>query len=169
MISRKYLLTSLLLLTIVLPSLVFVSNAQLTQQETAYVGDRDRLVSVRGFATHRGLENEPRINASIALVGEITEINRTQVKIRILEGSIQIGDDTYTVRAGHARALVRKFGWLGVIGNATSHDGSLFKFHLEGMLHIERPKLVVVGLAGLISNEADQYVLRLFTRVERTT
>lgn len=157
------------MLTIVLPSLVFVSNAQLTQQETAYVGDRIRLVSVRGFATHRGPEDEPRINASIALVGEITEINRTQVKIRILEGSIQIGDDTYTVRAGHARALVRKFGWLGVIGNATSPDGSLFKFHLEGMLHIERPKLVVVGLAGLISNEADQYVLRLFTRVERTT
>ena len=158
-----------MLLTIVLPSLVFVSNAQLTQQETANVGDRVRLVSVRGFATHRGPEDEPRINASIALVGEITEINRTQVKIRILEGSIQIGDNMYTVRAGHARALVRKFGWLGVIGNATSPDGALFKFHLEGMLHIERPKLVVVGLAGLISNEADQHVLRLFTRVERTT
>lgn len=158
-----------MLLTIVLPSLVVACNAQPPQQETANVGDRVRLVSVRGFATHRGPEDEPRINASIALVGEITEINRTQVKIRILEGSIQIGDDTYTIRTGHARALFRKFGWLGAIGNATSPDGSMFKFHLEGMLHIERPRLVAVGLAGLISNEADQYLLRLFTRVEKTT
>jgi len=169
MIGRKHLLTSLLLLTIILPSLIFVSHAQLPQQDTANVGDRVRLVSVRGFATHRGSGDEPRINASITLVGEITEINRTQVKIRILEGNIQIGDDTYTVRTGHARALVRKFGWLGVIGNATSPDGSLFKFHLEGMLHIERPRLVVVGLAGLISNETEHYVLRLFIRVEKTT
>lgn len=49
----------------------------------------------------------------------------------------------------------------------TASDGSLFRFHLEGMLHIERPGLVIAGLAGPLANDASHYVLRLMTRIER--
>ena len=73
----------------------------------------------------------------------------------------------YTVETGLARVLFRKFGWVAITGNATDSNGAIFRFHLEGLLHVERPGLVIVGLAGPLTNEMDHYVLRLVTRMER--
>lgn len=163
----KLMLQTLMIVIIVLSSLVVVSYAQQERQEPAKVGDLVKLESVRGRATNRELEYSDMLNASVILTGEITEINRTRIIIKILDGNIQIGENTYIVETGLARTISRKFGWVAITGNATGSDGSLFRFHLEGMLHIERLGLVITGLAGPLTNDENHYVLRLMTKIER--
>jgi len=163
----KIILQTLMIVIIVLSSLVVVSYAQQERQKPAKVGDLVKLESVRGRATNRELESSEMLNASIFLTGEITEINRTRIMIKILEGNMRIGENTYIVKTGLSRTIFRKFGWVAITGNATGSDGSLFRFHLEGMLHIERPGLVITGLAGPLVNDENHYVLRLMTRIER--
>jgi len=169
MISTKYVIPSLLLVTLVLSSLIIVSYAQQPNEELVKIGAKVRLYSVRGHATQRGTEDKPWINASMVLVGEITEVNRSRIRIEIREGNIKIGDGNYIVKSGVARVIFRKFGWMGIVGNATSPEGTTYKFHLEGMLHIERPGLVMVGLAGPFTSDKDNYILRLLTRSEKPT
>lgn len=156
-----------MIVIIVLSSLVVVSYAQQERQEPAKIGDQVKLESIRGRATNREIESSEMLNASIVLTGEITEINRTRIMVKILDGNVQIGEDTYIVETGLARVIFRKFGWVAITGNATDSYGSLFRFHLEGMLHIERPGLVITGLAGPLTNDENHYVLRLMTRIER--
>jgi len=163
----KLILQTLMIVIIVLSSLVVVSYAQQEGQEPVKVGDLVKLESVRGRATNREIESSEMLNASIVLTGEITEINRTHIIIKILDGNIKVGENTYLVETGLARAIFKKFGWVAITGNATDSDGSLFRFHLEGMLHIERPGLVITGLAGPLANDENHYVLRLMTRIER--
>jgi hypothetical protein len=160
-------LQTLMIVIIVLSSLVVVSYAQQERQESAKIGDLVKLDSVHGRATNREIKSSEMLNASIVLTGEITEINRTCITIKILDGNIQVGENTYLVETGLAHAIFRKFGWAAIAGNATDSYGSLFRFHLEGMLHIERPGLVITGLAGPLTNEENRYVLRLITRIER--
>ena len=163
----KLVLQTLMIVTVVLSSLIIVSYAQQEQQEPVKLGDLVKLESLRGHATLREIESSDMLSVSMVLTGEITEINRTRIIIKIIDGDIQLGENVYIVESGLARAIFRKFGWMAVTGNATASDGSLFRFHLEGMLHIERPKLVIAGLAGPLSNEESHYVLRLMTRIQR--
>lgn len=167
MTKSKIMLQTLMIVIIVLSSLVVVSYAQQEQQEPAKIGDQVKLESIRGRATNREIQSSEMLNASIVLTGEITEINRTRIIVKILDGNVQIGEDTYIVETGLARVIFRKFGWVAITGNASDSYGSLFRFHLEGMLHIERPGLVITGLAGPLANDENQYVLRLMTRIER--
>jgi hypothetical protein len=166
MISKKFGIVILFLATMALPNLILVSYAQQPEQVGASIGDKVRLQSVRGSTALRG-DNMKWYNASIDLVGEITELNGTHVRFRILDGGIQVGDEHYSIAGGRLNAVYKRFGWLGIIGNATSSTGTAFGFHLEGMLHIERPGLVVAGLAGPLVNETTHYVLRLGVRLER--
>jgi hypothetical protein len=156
-----------MIIIIVLSSLVVVSYAQQERQEPAKIEDLIKLDSVLGQATNRETKSSEMLNASIILTGEITEINRTRIIINILDGNIQIGENTHLVETGLARAIFRKFGWVAITRNATDSYGSLFRFHLEGILHIERPRLVITGLAGPLANDENRYVLRLITRIER--
>ncbi|WP_455369935.1 hypothetical protein [[Eubacterium] cellulosolvens] len=167
MIKSKLMLTTLMMVTVILSSLIAVSYAQQDRLTPAQVGDLVKLESVRGKAVHRETESSEMMNASIVLTGEITEINRTRIMVKIIDGVIQTGENDYIVENGLARVLFRKFGWISVSGNATASDGSLFSFHLEGMLHIERPRLVLAGLEGLLSSEESHYGLRLMTRIQR--
>jgi hypothetical protein len=163
----KLMLQSLMIVTVVLSTFIFVSYAQQEQQESAIVGEIVKLETFRGRATLREEESSEILNASIVLTGEITEINRTRIIIKIIDGDIKIGENSYLVESGSVRAIFRKFGWIAVTGNAASYDGSTFRFHLEGMLHIEHPRLVISGLAGTFLNEKSDYVLRLMTRIQR--
>lgn len=166
MISKKYGIVILLLATMGLPNLILASYAQQPEQVRASIGDKVRVQSVRGSAVLR-VDDKKRYNASIDLVGEITELNGTHVKLRVLDGGIQVGDEYYSIAGGRLNAVYKRFGWLGIVGNATSSTGTAFGFHLEGMLHIERPGLVVAGLAGPFANETTHYVLRLGVRLGR--
>ena len=165
--KTKLMLQMSMIVVILFSSLIIVSYAQQDRQEAAKVGDLVKLESLRGRATNRKIESNEMLNASIILTGEITDINKTRILIKIIDGTLQIGEQSYQVENGLSRAIFRKFGWLAITGNASTSDGSLFRFHLEGMLHIERPGLVIVGLAGPLVNETDHYVIRLITRIER--
>jgi hypothetical protein len=156
-----------MIVIIVVSSLVVMSYAQQEGQDPIKIGDQVKLESVRGRATNREIESSEMLNASIVLTGEITEINRTRIIIEILDGNMQIGENTYIVEKGLARAIFRKFGWVAITGNATDSNGSFFRFHLEGMLHIEKPGLVITGLAGPLANNENHYILRLMARIER--
>jgi len=169
MTGRKNLLLSIVLVAIVLSSLTVASYAQRPPEESSKIGDKVRLHSIRGHAIQRGSEDRQWINASMVLVGEITAMNQSRINVEIQEGSIKIGDNGYAVKSGFARVLFQKFGWMNIVGNATGSDGTTFRFHLEGMLHIERQMLVIVGLAGPFSSGEDSYVLRLVTRIEKVT
>jgi len=166
MISKKHGIVILFLATMALPNLILVSYAQQPEQVRASIGDKVRLQSVRGSAVLRG-DDKKWCDASMDLVGEITGLNGTHVKLRVLDGGIQVGDEQYSIEGGRLNAVYKRFGWLGIIGNATSSTGTAFGFHLEGMLHIERSGLVVAGLAGPFANETTRYVLRLGDRLER--
>ena len=167
MVKSKLMLPTLMIVAVILSSLIAVSYAQQDGQTPAQIGDLVKLESVRGKATHRETESSEMMNASMVLTGEITEINRTRIIVEIIDGSVKVGENTYTVEMGFARVLFRKFGWVIITGNATDSYGSIFQFHLEGLLHIERLGLVIVGLAGPLTNETSHYVIRLMTRIER--
>lgn len=163
----KIILQALMIVTVILSSLIVVSYAQQERQAPAQIGDLVKLESVKGRATHRETDSRDMLNASMVLTGEIADINRTHIIIKIIDGNVKIEDNTYTVETGLARVIFKKFGWVAITGNATDSNGTIFRFHLEGLLHIERPGLVIVGLAGPLINEMDHYVLRLVTRMER--
>ena len=163
----KIILQTLMILTVILSSLIVVSYAQQERQAPAQIGDLVKLESVRGRATNSETNSKDMLNASMFLTGELIEINRTRVIVKIIDGNVKIGENMYTVETGLARVLFRKFGWVAITGNATDSNGAIFRFHLEGLLHVERPGLVIVGLAGPLTNEMDHYVLRLVTRMER--
>ena len=163
----KIILQTLMIVTVILSSLIVVSYAQQERQAPAQIGDLVKLESVRGRATNSETNSKDMLNASMFLTGELIEINRTRVIVKIIDGNVKIGENMYTVETGLARVLFRKFGWVAITGNATDSNGAIFRFHLEGLLHVERPGLVIVGLAGPLTNEMDHYVLRLVTRMER--
>ncbi len=156
-----------MVVTVILSSLIVVSYAQQERQDPAQIGDLFKIESVRGRATYRETDLKNMLNASMVLTGELIEINRTRVIINIIDGNIKIGENMYTVETGLARVLFKKFGWVAITGNATDSNGISFRFHLEGLLHVERQGLVIVGLAGPLTNETSHFVLRLVTRMER--
>jgi len=129
------------------------------------VGQALRLESVRGMA--RDPSSGESKHATLTLTLTITHVNNTRVRFMITGGQITIGDSIYTVSSGEGGAIVRRFGWIVLRGETTLASGEVFKFRLEGMLHIERPGLLVVGLAGGIGHEDNRIFLNLLARLSK--
>jgi hypothetical protein len=129
------------------------------------VGQVLTLKSVRGMA--RDPSSGESQKAAITLTLTVTRVNDTRVKFTITSGQITIGDRIYTLSSGEGGAIVRKFGWVSLRGETPLASGKAFKFHLEGMLHIERPGIVVVGVAGAISHEESRIFLNFLARLSK--
>ena len=129
------------------------------------VGQALRLEPVRGMA--RDPSSGESKHATLALTLTITQVNNTRVRFMITGGQITIGDSIYAVSSGEGGAIVRRFGWIVLRGETTLADGEVFKFRLEGMLHIERAGLLVVGLAGGIGHEDNRIFLNFLARLSK--
>ncbi len=156
------LLLSLVALTIVVPVQQALAD---TPQSRLQVGDVYQLVSVRGT----GLEcsTNKTVEAKVSLKLTVMDVNGSRVRFKITSGEITLGEKAYTVTEGQGRVLLRKFGWVTLLGNATLTKGQVFKFRLDGMLHPERAGLVVVGLTGGLGNDTEQVRLRLVMRLSK--
>ena len=129
------------------------------------IGQVFRLESVRGSAREAG--SGKRIPATMTLTLTVTYVNGSRVRFEIVGGQVSFGDSTYQVTSGGGHAIARKFGWAEIRGNATLPNGEAHKFRLEGMLHIERPGLTLIGLAGAIGNEQDRALLDCVVRLSK--
>lgn len=157
------LLLSLIALTATVPvQQVFADTAQARLQ----VGDVFELVSVRGMAYERTAD-EPT-TAKMTLKLTVTDVNGSRVRFKITSGEITLGDKVFAMTDGQGRAILRKFGWATLQGDAKLGNGQMFKLHLDGMLHIERAGLVLAGLAGGLGNDTEQTQLRLLMRLSRS-
>jgi hypothetical protein len=146
---------------------VIVSGYQAVADPTGApaVGQVFRLESVRGMA--RDPSSGELKRATLTLTLTTTHVNDTRVRFTITGGQITIGDSIYTLSSGEGGAIVRKFGWVVLRGETTLASGEVFKFRLEGMLHIERAGLLVVGLAGGIGHEDNRIFLNFLARLSK--
>ena len=134
------------------------------------VGDVLELKSLRGLAVDfKREENSQRevLKAEVALKVEVVEIKGSRLSFKVLHGYIKIGEDLYSVEEGRGRAVLGRFGWLGVGGTAFN-EGSGYRFYLEGMLHIESPGLVVAGLTGVFRDDGESYRLRIIAKIAKS-
>jgi len=174
-VQKKYLaLLSSLLVVLVLSEFLTVANAEThaDNKPPIEVGDVLKIESRRGIAVELKVgreENSERelLKAELMLKVEVAEIKDARVALKVLEGYIKIGENVYTVKEGKGRAILSKFGWLGVGGTATN-EGAQYRFYLEGMLHIERSGLVVARLTGVFGNDEKSYRLRIMARIEKS-
>jgi hypothetical protein len=157
------LLLSLMALTTIVPMQQVLAD---TAQNGPRVGDVFEIASVRGMAYERTTDGP--IEAKVSLKLAVTDVNGSRVKFKIVSGEMKIGDKTYTATDGRGGALIGKFGWATLQGNATLTRGQVFKFRLEGMLHFERTGLVLTGLTGVLGNDTEQFRLRLLMRLTRS-
>jgi hypothetical protein len=158
---------ALVLLGLIVLSITFAGNQVLAadDQTGPSVGQVFKLESVRGSAREAG--SGQRIPATLTLKLTITHVNESRVRFEITSGQISFGDNTYQVTSGEGRAVIRRFGWAEIHGNTTLSNGDKQRFRLEGMLHIERPRLVLIGLAGGIGNEQNRALLDFVVRLSR--
>jgi hypothetical protein len=157
------LLLSLIALTTTVPvQQVFADTAQ----DRLQLGDVFELVSVRGIAYDRAADEPTTAEMSLKLT--VTDVNGSRVRFKITSGEITVGDKAFAVTDGQGRALLRKFGWATLQGDAKLANGKMFKLHLDGMLHIEKAGLLLTGLTGGLGNDAEQIRLRLLMRLSRS-
>jgi len=158
---------ALVLLCLIALSSPFVVDRALAadDQTDPSVGQVLKLVSVRGAAREVG--SGESIPASLTLTLTIIRVNQSRIRFEIMSGQISFGGNTYQVTSGEGRAIVRKFGWAEIHGNTTLPNGETHKFRLEGMLHIESPGLVLIGLAGGIGNEQNRAHLDCVCRLSK--
>ena len=170
---RKYLaLLSGLLVVLVLSGIFIAAYGETDSDKRPRieVGDLLELKSLRGLAVEfEREENGQRevLKAEVALKVEVVEIKGSRLSFKVLDGYIKIGEDMYSVEEGRGHAVLGKFGWLGVGGNA-SNEGSEYRFYLEGMLHIESPGLVVAGLTGVFRDDGESYRLRIIAKIAKS-
>ena len=129
------------------------------------VGQVLKLESVRGMA--RDPSSGELKHATLTMTLTITRVNDTRVRFMITGGQITIGHSIYTLSSGDGGAIVRRFGWVVLRGEMTLASGEVFEFRLEGMLHIERARLLVVGLAGGMGHEDDRIFLNFLARLSK--
>jgi len=158
---------ALVLLGLIALGIAFAGNQVLAadDQPGPTVGQVLQLESVRGSA--RELGSGERVPATLKLTLTVTHVNGSRVRFEIVGGQVSFGDSTYQVTSGGGHAIARKFGWAEIRGNATLPNGEAHKFRLEGMLHIERPGLTLIGLAGAIGNEQDRALLDCVVRLSK--
>jgi len=158
---------ALVLLGLIALNIPFAGNQVLAAevQLGPNVGQVFKLESVRGSA--RDLGSRERLPATLELTLTVTDVNGSRVRFEIISGQISFGDKTYQVTSGKGGLIARKFGWAEIRGNTTLPNGETHKFRLEGLLHIERPKLVLIGLAGGIGNEQNRSMLSCVVRLSK--
>ena len=158
---------ALVLLGLIALSITFSSSQVLAADDSPgpKVGQVLKLESVRGSA--RELGSGERVPATLKLTLTVTHVNESRVRFEITDGQISFGENTYQVTSGEGRLIARKFGWAEIHGNATLPSGETHKFRLEGMLHIERPRLILIGLAGGIGNEENRSILSCVVRLSK--
>ena len=136
-----------------------------TAQDRLHAGDVFELVSVRGMAYEHAANRTAEAKVSLKLT--VTEVNGSRVRFKITSGEITLGDSVYAVTDGQGGALLRRFGWATLQGEAKLPNGQVFKFHLDGMLHLERAGLLLAGLTGGLGNDTEQIRLRLLMRLSK--
>jgi len=158
---------ALILLGLIALGIAFADSEALAADDQAgpNVGQVFKLESKRGSAREVG--SGERIPASLTLTLTVVHVNESRVRFEITSGQISFDDNTYRVTSGEGRAIVRKFGWAEIRGNATLPNGETHKFRLEGMLHIERPGLTLIGLVGGIGNEQNRVLLSCLCRISK--
>ena len=158
---------ALVLLGLIALSIAFAGNQVLAADDPPgpNVGQVLKLESVRGSA--RELGSGERVPATLKLTLTVTHVNESRVRFEITGGQISFGDNTYQVTSGEGRLIVHKFGWAEIHGNTTLPNGETHKFRLEGMLHIERPGLMLIGLAGGTGNEQNRSILSCVVRLSK--
>lgn len=162
---QKKLLFTLILSLVAVGLVVPIHQAMAEEPRRLEVGDVLRVESIRGMAHESGTSD--RMRADLVLTLTVTNVNDARGSFTLTSGEIGFGDNTFTVTSGEGHAIVRKFGWIVLRGSATLSSGKVFEFRLEGMLHLERPGLVLAGLAGGIRNENSHYGLRLIAKISR--
>lgn len=165
MLLNKRLLSVLILSMVAFSTVVAVGHAAAEERRGLQVGDLLTIESIRGTAGIPGSEDSAK--ATLTLTATVTEVDEKRVKFEIVSGEISFGDKTCTVNSGGGGAILGKFGWIMLSGEATPQSGELHKFRLEGMLHIEGPRLVVAGMTGGIGDEDSRTPLRVFVRISR--
>jgi hypothetical protein len=157
------LLLSLIALATIMPLQQALAD---TAQDRLQVGTVFELASVRGMAYEHTANRTTEAKVSLKLT--VTDVNGSRVRFKITSGEITLGDSVYAVTDGQGGALLRKFGWATLQGEAKFSNGQVFKFHLDGMLHLERAGLLLAGLAGGLGNDTEQTRLRLLIRLSRS-
>jgi hypothetical protein len=109
--------------------------------------------------------NTERLESKLLLHAKVTDINDRLVKFEILEGKIEIDGNTYYVSKGQGWAIVKKFGWIAINGECRG-SGKDYKFHLEGIFHIEAPRVVILGLSGIMRCDETAFHLRYLSTVK---
>lgn len=136
------------------------------------VRDREfRIISRRGSAHEFNKESDTtkseRLESKLILHAKIVEVGERFVKFEILDGSIEIDGKTYDVDKGKGWAIVRKFGWIAINGECESSNKD-YRFHLEGMFHIEAPRVVILGLSGGMRCDEKTFLLRYLSTIKGT-
>ena len=134
------------------------------------VKDREfRIISRRGSAhelyKESDVANPESLESKLVLRAKVVEVNERFVKFEILDGSIEIDGKTYDVDNGQGWAIVRKFGWIAINGECESSSKD-YRFHLEGMLHIEAPLVVILGLSGIMRGNESTFHLRYLSTIK---
>jgi hypothetical protein len=134
------------------------------------VKDREfRIISRRGSAHELNKEsdvaNPERLESKLVLRAKVVEVNERFVKFEILDGSIEIDGKTYDVDKGQGWAIVRKLGWIAINGECKSSSKD-YRFHLGGMLHIEAPRLVILGLSGIMRGDESTFHLSYLSTIK---
>lgn len=134
------------------------------------VKDREfRIISRRGSAHELDKEsdvaNPERLESKLLLHARVLEVNERFVKFEILDGSIEIDGKTYDVDKGQGWEIVSKFGWIAINGECESSSKD-YRFHLEGMFHIEAPRVVILGLSGIIRGDEATFHLRYLSTIK---
>ena len=128
------------------------------------------IIARRGWAKIAKVNNEADVNGlktKLEITIRVVEVNERLVKFEVLKGKIIIDDRIYEIKEGQGRALLGKFGWIVFKGVGEASTSKIdYGFHLEGMLHVEGPRLVVVGLSGILRNEETTYHLRYIALVK---
>ncbi len=128
------------------------------------------IIARRGWAKIVKVNTEADVNrlkTKLEITIRVVEVNERLVKFEILKGKIIIDDRIYEIKEGQGRALLGKFGWIVINGVGEASTSKIdCRFHLEGMLHVEGPRVVVVGLSGILRNEDNTYYLRYIALVK---
>jgi hypothetical protein len=128
-----------------------------------------RIISRRGSAHELNKESDTakpeRLESKLVLHAKVVEVNERFVKFEILDGSIKIDGKTYHVDKGKGWAIVRKFGWIAINGECESSNKD-YRFHLEGMFHIEAPRVVILGLSGVMRGDETTFLLRYLSTIK---
>ena len=128
------------------------------------VGDIIAIKVLRGKAFTPDSTSNELANASMAIECEVVSIEGKQVEADINVGNITVQEMVFDVKNGTVRVILRKFGWI-IIKGVALNGVEEYKFRFEGMLHVERPRLVIVGLVGGFRGEKQAYRISCIGRV----